>query len=103
MAKRLFAFVVAGIAAVTLTTTPGFAASKSQAQKRARAKANAYIERFGISGRERDWTASCSKSGSATWNCRVSFNGGQCSGSVKLRETAGGKLKTARIDIACGE
>ena len=61
------------------------AASRSQAQTKARQAANHYTNgHYGIGAASwRSWSASCHRFGTG-WKCSVRLSGGQCSGTLKL-------------------
>lgn len=93
--------VIAALAAAVLAVggAPGVAsaATRGQANAKARAAADHYTSsRMGIGGGP--WSASCSRR-SSHWNCRVSMNGGECTGTLKLSY----RLLAYAYDIGCME
>jgi hypothetical protein len=98
--------IVAGLAlAVTLgAAVPATANTRTGANRAARSAANHYTDtRFGISGRPRDWNAACLRTFGGRWVCAVVFNGGQCSGSLRLRDRPAGRFRSYAFRIGCLE
>lgn len=92
--------LLAGIAAALTFVPAATAATKSQANAKARKAADAYTDKnYGISGGASFWTATCRTSGSA-WTCSLGTTSGQCSGSLKLSSNLS---KTYAVKIGCGE
>jgi hypothetical protein len=97
------------IAAVAVTVAFGAAApatanTRAGATRAARTAANHHTEtQFGISGRSRDWKAACLRTFGGRWICAVVFNGGQCSGSLRLRDRPRDRFRASAFRIGCGE
>jgi hypothetical protein len=101
---RIPAVIAACIAAVLLAAAPAPASPRSDAQRAARSAANRYTgNHFGISGRPSDWRAACLPTFGSRWLCAVVFNGGQCSGSLRLRKRSSDRFRASAIKIGCGE
>jgi hypothetical protein len=94
------------VAAVFCAAAPGQAQAspRTDAQRAARSAANRYTgNHFGISGRAGDWKAACLPTVRTRWICAVVFNGGQCSGSLRLKKRSDGRFRSNSIRISCGE
>jgi hypothetical protein len=101
---RIPVVIAVVIAVLMLAATPAPASPRSDAQRAARSAANRYTgNHFGISGRPSDWKAACLPTFGSRWMCAVVFNGGQCSGSLRLRKQPGGRFRANAIRIGCGE
>ena len=78
------------VATAAIVTPVANAATRQQAQTKARQAANHYTNsHFGIGFAADDgwrhWSASCTRrSSSANWSCSVRMEGGQCHGTLKL-------------------
>jgi len=92
--------LLTALTALLIVAPAADAATTSQANAKARKAADAYTDKnYGISGGTAAWTAKCGKT-SGAWKCTLRFNGGQCSGSLKLSANLS---KSYAIKIACGE
>src|SRR3954471_5733905 len=100
---RILAATIAALAVLT-TTSAAAATTRGAAETKARKAANHYTNsHYGIGFAESDgwkmWHATCRSRSPSGWTCKVSMNGGQCSGSVKLTRT----LIPFAHRIGCGE
>jgi hypothetical protein len=78
--------------------------TRAGATRAARSSANHYTDtHFGISGRPRDWNAACLRTFGGRWVCAVVFNGGQCSGSLRLRDRPHSRFHSYAFRIGCLE
>jgi hypothetical protein len=83
---------------------PATASTRAGATRAARSSANHYTDtHFGISGRPRDWNAACLRTFGGRWVCAVVFNGGQCSGSLRLRDRPQSRFRSYAFRIGCLE
>jgi hypothetical protein len=89
-ALRTLGALLALVATAAIVTPVANAATRQQAQTKARQAANHYTNsHFGIGFAAADgwrhWSASCTRrSSSAGWSCSVRMEGGQCHGTLKL-------------------
>jgi len=92
--------LLAVLAAALVFVPAADAATRSQANAKARKAADAYTDKnYGISGGASFWTANCRRS-SGAWKCSLGTTSGQCSGSLKLSSNLS---KTYAVKIGCGE
>ena len=104
-ALRTPSALLAVVATAAIVTPVANAATRQQAQTKARQAANYYTNsHFGIGFAAADgwrhWSASCTRrSSSASWNCSVRMEGGQCHGTLKLSRA----LRPFAHRIACLE
>jgi hypothetical protein len=102
--SRTPGLAVLAVAATVCAAAPAQASPRTDAQRAARLAANRYTgNHFGISGRPQDWKAACLPTFGKRWICAVVFNGGQCSGSLGLRQRPDGRFRSSAIRIGCGE
>ena len=99
-----FGVVLIGVA-IVVPVAPSFAATRQQAQVKARMAANRYTNgHFGIgfatSDGWRHWSATCARRpATGGWSCSVRMEGGQCHGTLKLSRA----LKPFAHRIGCLE
>jgi hypothetical protein len=99
---RLIAAVA--VAFALCAAAPAAANTRAGAMRAARTSANHHTEsQFGISGRPRDWNAACLRTFGGRWVCAVVFNGGQCSGSLRLKDRPRNRFRAHAFRIGCGE
>jgi hypothetical protein len=99
---RLVAAVV--LAFALGAAAPATANTRAGAMRAARTSANHHTEsQFRISGGARDWNAACLRTFGGRWVCAVVFNGGQCSGSLRLKDRPRNRFRAHAFQIGCGE
>jgi hypothetical protein len=95
---------ICATAASLATTASAVAATERQADTKARRAANHYTNTYygiGFSGPGgwRYWASSCRARWDGGWRCRVTMNGRQCVGTLKLTEL----LRPYAYRIGCGD
>jgi hypothetical protein len=103
-ARRALAAAVGTLACMALPASAADAATRQQAQTKARQAANHYTNaHFGIGFATGDgwrhWSATCTRRPGGGWRCSVSMQGGQCAGTLKLSAA----LRPFAHRIACSE
>jgi hypothetical protein len=96
--------VAVAVTVAFCAAAPATANTRAGATRAARTAANHHTDtQFGISGRPRDWKAACLRTSGGRWICAVVFNGGQCSGSLRLKDRPHDRFRASAFRIGCGE
>ena len=102
---RRRAVVLAAVTAALLASAPAATATtRAQAERFAqRAAAHHTKTNFGIHYRAHAWDVDCERRGRGRWSCGVTSDGGQCCGSLRLRDRGGGGFAAYGHKIGCRE
>jgi hypothetical protein len=101
--KRIAALLLIVGVAVLAAAGPAVAGGDLKAAKAKAARSAAYYagNHFGIYYIPSDWHAKCNWRGGG-WTCKVGTDGGQCSGTLRIRKR-GDRLDAYRKRIGCSE
>lgn len=101
--KRFMGFFAVLLLSALLVTPAPAAGLRKAAEDAARQAASNHVENFGIFYPPSSWNAKCSRRPGARWKCHVQSEGGQCTGTLRLREQGSGGFKAYHKQIGCGE